>query len=265
MTSITIVSFKKEELPLIIREHQDGFIFIEQDQHARLSGSMIKHWNEAHLPNSPFHSSIIYAIDQHDVGWKPFDQEPFWNDQSQAPYSFTDFPNPAKTVLYTAGIESVEAVDVYASLLCSVHYTRFLEKDASSYSQQFVVQEKNRQHRIIHSLEHFDAAVFAVHSSLLQLCDNLSLFICLNEPGENKHPFFVHGIPLSAELRYFTSDKLAVTWKDKQTIALSEFPFTAPATFTYPYKWVAKRAIIEQGLIPAYKQVPVQETTISFM
>ncbi|WP_181917198.1 DUF3891 family protein [Virgibacillus dokdonensis] len=250
---------------MIIRKQQNSFIFIEQDQHARISESMIKHWNKAYLPQSPYHDSAIYAIQQHDVGWRPFDEEPFWNDQSQAPYNFTDFPTPAKTVLYTAGIEKVASADLYAGLLCSLHYTRFLEKDTSYYSKQFVDQERRRQQRIISSLKQFDEETLAIHLDLLQLCDNLSLFICLNKPGENTHPFFKNGIPLSAKLKGFTNQLLETTWQDKQTIQLSQLPFSSATTFTYPYKQVTKTAIYEQGLISTYTQAPIKEIAVTFV
>ncbi|MFU0790497.1 MAG: DUF3891 domain-containing protein [Virgibacillus proomii] len=250
---------------MIVRAHKNGYILIEQDHHAQTSGDMIKKWKEIHFPKSEHKASVIYAIDKHDIGWKPFDQEPFWNDLAEKPYSFIDFPNSAKTMLYASGIDQVEAVDSYAGLLCSVHYTRFLKGDASPISRKFVKQEKQRQQRIIQMAGNFDSELFAKYYSLLQLCDNLSLFICLNEPGTDQHPFFKEGIPLPANLESFTGEKINLTWKDKTTVALSDFPFVSEVSFSYPYKWLATESIVGKGLIPAYQQAPFRETTISFV
>ncbi|EQB39049.1 MULTISPECIES: DUF3891 family protein [Virgibacillus] len=250
---------------MIVREQPDGFIMIEQDHHARVSGDMIRQWNTFHLPNSPFQSSLFLAIDQHDGGWKAYDQDPFWNDYHQVPYSFTDFPNPAKTLLYTNGIENVEAHDSYAALLCSFHYTRFLLDDNQLESRQFVSQERLRQQRIIRQLPEFRFDIFMKHYGLLQLCDNLSLFLCINEPGKNEHPFFKNGIPIPDTLDCFHGKSLEITWKDNHTLRVNDFPFQKDTSFGYSYKWVTKREITTNGLIRAYKQSSFKQISFSIV
>ncbi|MFD1037767.1 DUF3891 family protein [Virgibacillus byunsanensis] len=251
---------------MIIREGSNGFVMIEQDYHAHISGEIITNWKDSlfHEPN--LRGSVEYAIFNHDYGWKLIDKQPFWNDQKQAPYSFIDFPTPPKTVFYKHGIDEIEKVDPYAGLLCSRHYTRFLIDDTSPEAEAFVQKEEKRQRNLKHSLPAFDKALFDFHYGLLQFCDNLSLYICLNEPGtsnKEEHPFFKDGLPVPASLDICNQDKLHLRWKDKNTIQMSDFPFDGPVYTSLKQKVVSKGAISANGVIESYQEMPFVEIDIS--
>ncbi|WP_106495307.1 DUF3891 family protein [Lentibacillus sp. Marseille-P4043] len=253
---------------MIVREHANDFIMIEQDNHAHISGELIANWEESSFPGAKLRKSVEYAIFHHDCAWKPIDEQPFWNDQKQAPYTFIDFPAPAKLVFYKNGIDQVEQKDSYAGLLCSEHYKRFLANDISKAGQAFVNQENERQKRIITKLPSFDKQLFTIHYDLLQLSDNLSLYICLNEPGgkkENEHPFFRDGIPVSKKLNFLDHSKLTPKWKDPDTIILPGLPFEEPITIVLKQKLVEKGAIYSNGLIPSYVQAACQEIKLNLI
>ncbi|MFK2825622.1 DUF3891 family protein [Bacillus sp. B190/17] len=248
-----------------MRERKDEFVMIEQDHHAQVSGRIMAHWKASLFPGENFRKSVEYAISRHDCGWKPFDQEPFWNDKKQAPYTFIDFPVLAKTVLYRHGIDEVEKEDAYAALLCSMYYMGFLKNEASGEAKAFLALEKERQERLIRSLELSDLSLLNFHCGLLQFGDHLSLYICLNEPGaakEKELPFFRDGIPLSAALYPFEQNKIQLYWRNKETIAMETFPFEREITITLKQKILPKEAIASKGLLQCYKEAPLNELTI---
>lgn len=250
---------------MIVRENGDHFIMIEQDDHAHISGEFIKNWHSDFFDGEEFRKSVIYAIYQHDIGWKAFDKQPFWNDAKQAPYTFIDYPTPAKTVLYTHGIDLVEQQDTYAALLCSEHYRRFLLHDDSNEAQAFVKQERARQQQIIASLPKFDQQLFDFHYGLLQLCDNVSLYLCLNEPDvttENTHPFFRAGIPISPALHLFTNTKVQLSWEDENTVMIHDFPFIIHTVVQLQQRTLAMETIRAKGLMKAYESAPPQVVDI---
>ncbi|MFB4169616.1 DUF3891 family protein [Virgibacillus sp. JSM 102003] len=253
---------------MIVREHTNEFVMIEQDHHAHLSGEIAAHLKESLTPEKELRESVEYAIYKHDDGWKLLDKQPFWNDKNQAPYTFVDFPVLPKTVFYKHGIEEVEKNDSYAGLLCSKHYARFLLDDTSKEAQVFVQQEEERQKRIIQSLTNFDQDAFNFHYGLLQLCDNLSLYICLNEPGtpkEKEHPFFQKGIPVSSSIGVFKWDKLNFRWLDENTILTDEILFDRPLTITLKQKLVDKDSISKKGLIESYNSAPTQQVNVKLV
>lgn len=248
---------------MIVRERTEEFIMIEQHHHAEISGHMIHFWRKNRLRGQEAMESIILSAYQHDCGWKPADKQPFWNDKQLAPFAFTSFPTPLKTLIYKHGIDEVANKDKYAALLCSEHYTRFMLPDESEEAKAFVKSEKARQKKLVESLPEFDADLFEHHYSLLQLSDNLSLFICLNEPGKNEHPFFRKGIPLSPTLNL--GEKMNPQWVNENMIKIDDFPFEKPFAVTLKQKVIRKRDIAKKGLINSYKEASFQEISIKLI
>ncbi|MFD2043278.1 DUF3891 family protein [Ornithinibacillus salinisoli] len=253
---------------MIVRERENEFIMIEQHNHALTSGDIMSHWKDSLFHGKANRKSVETAIYMHDYGWKEFDKQPFWNDQTQAPYTFSDFPTYPKIILYAHGINEVEKKDMYAALLCSEHYTRFLLNHTSVEAQSFVTEEKKRQKRILKSLGNIDKLLFRFHYGLLQLGDNLSLFLCLNEPGvakEKEHHFFKHGIPLASSIEGVNQSTLGVEWIDNQTVSVHEFPFDQAFTVAFNQKKVSKASIKELGLINAYEEASSEKVTVQLV
>src|SRR5699024_5416414 len=178
-----------------------------QHDHAQISSKLYQQLPEKFLPKKEYQFEVNYAIEQHDCGWIPFDETPFWNDKANEPHSFTNFPTEPKTVLYEYGINRVEEKYPYAALLCSEHYTRFLRKSMDKTAKNFVQKEQARQERILKQLN-VAKDLWMAHYEILQFFDNLSLYICLNEPGtphEEEHHFFRKGISLPSS---FNENKL---------------------------------------------------------
>ncbi|WP_230856137.1 MULTISPECIES: DUF3891 family protein [Bacillaceae] len=248
-----------------MRDHSDRYILIEQDNHAHISGKLAANWQEALFQGDRVRKAVEFAIYHHDLGWRLLDKQPFWNDKSNRPYTFLDFPELPKTVFYKHGIDEVEQNDTYAGLLCSRHYTRFLENSTLEEARLFVQHEKRRQQRIKQSLPAFDQASFDFHYGLLQFCDNVSLYICLNEPGaakEQEHPFFKDGIPIPDSFAFLKQKKAEVAWMNDQTIMMDVFPFNGSVDVMLKQKTVTKESILEKGVIESYQNAPLQQTTI---
>jgi len=249
--------YGKRMILMIIREQNDAFIMIKQHDHAQISKKLYQQLHNHLLPKESF--SLEYAIAQHDCGWIPFDEAPFWNDQQQSPFSFTNYPTEPKTVLYEYGINLIEENDLYAALLCSEHYTRFLNNSSNASATGFVERERARQKRIKDQLNTKEA-LFLKHYEILQFFDNLSLYICLNEPGtakEDEHYFFKKGIKLP---HIFAENQiLTPNWKTDKIIELNKNLFTSSFPISLKQKVVSKQSIIEQGLQEAYSNTNTEE------
>jgi len=66
---------------MIIRENKDSFIMIEQHSHAEVSADIMSYWDDELNPELSLTKSVHYAIRNHDLGWKNFDKQPFWDDK----------------------------------------------------------------------------------------------------------------------------------------------------------------------------------------
>ncbi|GAB2572470.1 DUF3891 family protein [Gracilibacillus alcaliphilus] len=250
---------------MIVREEGEHFILISQPDHALLSGECLMHLEEVYWGDIVYKDSVIYAAYQHDCGWQAFDQQPFWNDRTNHPYSFIDFPNIPKIVLYTQGIQKIQKKDDYAALLCSKHYQRFLATASFPEARSFVLQEAQRQEQLINNLTYFDHDQLEADFSLLQFSDMLSLFVCMNRPGttdDHIHSFFKGGISIAVSAVSHFPAKYAISWQDAEHIVMNPFPFSRAFSITLKQKRIAKTDIQQQGLLKAYEQAPLTEQTI---
>ncbi|SHF71642.1 DUF3891 family protein [Ornithinibacillus halophilus] len=253
---------------MIIRERDQEFVMIEQHNHGQVSGDIMSKWKESMFIEQSHRRSVEFAIYNHDLGWNEFDQQPFWDDKDQKPYSFSTFPTLPKIILYKHGIEEVEKEDPYAGLLCSEHYSRFLANNTSIPAQEFVRSEKERQQKLWKKLQPLDKRSFNFHYGLVQLGDNLSLYLCLNEPGinkENEHPFFKSGIPLNSALIGFQESTLQLRWKNSSTVEIHEFPFKSSFHVRWKEKVVKKQLIQDVGLLEAYATTPFETREVQFV
>ena len=247
---------------MIVREREDAFIMIDQHHHASISGQLFEWIKEDFtIKNKKERNSIRLAIDLHDVGWKPFDLSPMWNDKKNIPYDFITLPNTIKSVLYKNGIDIVAQKNNYATLLCSHHYVRFLQKDSNTCSKQFVQSEKERQANIIKEFNFFHNERFLTHYELLQFFDNLSLFICLHETNpsdEDIHFFFKNGIKLP---ELYGGGSMQLNWQNNR-ITLNTPIFAEPVSINLQQKVITKAAINEMGVLNAWENTPYEASQL---
>jgi hypothetical protein len=210
---------------MIVRERPDSYVIIRQHDHGQLSGRFALHWAESPRPFEP----TIYAITNHDLGWQFLDRSVRWDEASGKPYSFTNYPTEPKLRAYKEGLRLLR--NPYATCLCSMHYTSFMQimqgsEDAAEV--RFREIELRRQEMLkgrmsVEELENLDH-----NFRLLQLCDNLSLFVCLNEPGSNEHPWYKNGFS-------FAGERFEPVWEDRRTLRLKPNPFSEPFDLVAPY------------------------------
>jgi hypothetical protein len=251
---------------MIVYEDENAFIMTEQHEHALLSEGFALNWKEELFPGSNKKESVLYAIAQHDRSWIDVDESPIWNDHTNEPYTFIDFPISLKLHFYRKGIDEIEKQNPYAALLCSIHYSRFFEgiiddKRIISYLNE----EHLRQKRLSISLnlnEEEDKDLL-FHFHLLKFCDNISLFVCMQEAGvadKDLHNWFKKGIfqPFS----FFTESTFNVEWKSVREILVNPFPFKREFELSIPLRRVAKAHVKEKGILHAFHDTPIQIRTV---
>jgi hypothetical protein len=252
---------------MIIRETGQTFVFIAQHDHATLSGQLAEYWKEDSFWQNAYYQDTLLAIYQHDRGWIAPDNSPGWDHAQQKPYSFLSYPLEQKLVHYKQGIDEVEAMNPYASVLCSMHYVSFM-RNANRVEQTFISQEQARQHRLkaklrINTPE--EEALCQYHFHLLQFFDDLSLYLCINHPGvpkKKEYPFFLEGFK-NTELFTFTGNtKIQAGWKSPEAVFVTPFPLGEEVEAVIVYREIPKKEIELHGLIKAYKEAPIQKYTV---
>ncbi len=241
---------------MIVTKTEDAFRLFMQHDHAKVSGEFARHWSSDLFPFENLRDEVEFAITQHDRAWIPLDQQPTWNDDAGEPHSFMNYPLKRKVQHYEQGIEEVRQESLYAGLLCGAHYLSFFDQSSSNpIIQQFISREISNQEESKHVLgTKYNEDAFDFHFRLLQFCDDLSLYFCLNEPGIDKkdeNKMFRNGF----RQRFAGLDeRIVASWKHPDEIQLSPFPFENHFDINIPYRLVYQKEIDDKGLEKAYQE-----------
>ncbi|MDR4947653.1 DUF3891 family protein [Neobacillus cucumis] len=254
---------------MVIYEREHDWVMTPQHHHGLLSGDIARHWNSAYISDTERWSEVIFAITQHDCCWIDLDETPLWNDGAKMPYTFIDFPLIPRLTFYKKGIDEVENQSPYAGLLCSLHYHSFMIGNKEPAAVTFTRQEKARQHRLMKQLNlltDHEEDLIKLYFQMVQFCDNLSLYLCMQEPGTPKadeFPWFKEGFP---EIFSFTNGhKIIAEWLDSKQVALSPSPLASPAVVTIKLKEVTKSSIHMLGIAEAYHNAEWKERTFTLI
>jgi len=214
---------------MIVRERPDSYLLIRQHDHALASGEFAKHWARKPRPLE----STLYAIAHHDVAWQGPDASVRWNEETGRPYSFIDYPTEPKIQAYSEGLDWLEGRDPYAACLCSLHYETLMRRFGESEAEErFTDAESRRQARLRTGMSEEELENLEYNLDLLRLCDGLSLFVCLNEPGDDDNPPpYPRGFELFGE-------RFEPVWEDQGTLRLDPNPFSGPFGISVPYTLV---------------------------
>ena len=215
---------------MVVRERPDRFLLFGQHEHALMAGEFARRWGERPVP----FESTVYAVANHDLAWREPDGEVLWNEEKDRPYSFVDYPLHLKLPAQKRGIDRVEARDSYAGCLCSMHYARFLLDAERPEETEFRDGEFERQRRLEQGMSAAELENLERNFRLLRLCDGLSLFLCLNEPGGNEDP------PPYPEGFVFKGTRFDLVWEDGQTLGLDPNPFSEAFGIEVPYRIVGR-------------------------
>ncbi|MFD0959065.1 DUF3891 family protein [Paenibacillus chungangensis] len=254
---------------MIIREEAQHFIMIAQHDHGRLSGDIASSIKSSYFIDEMMRDTVIQTIYEHDRGWIKLDETPIWHDAASRPFTFEDYPIAPKLHFYGLGIDEVEEMSPYGGLLCCMHFSSFelLRQTDQEDCVAFCAREDERQVRLREQLGSLNEEALTAHFKILQFCDDLSLYVCLNDAGatkEEEHPWFSGGFK---HADYFTGRSdgvLLARWLNEEEIRVTPEVFASSFQTTLPYKRVAKEDIERSGIHDAYYQSPMLEQRVKF-
>ncbi len=252
---------------MIVLNRDRDILLFEQHHHALVSGIMAMHWRYDAFKGEHLREQVEYAVAQHDRAWIPLDQKPLWNGDKEQPYSFIDYPMNEKMLRYQEGVDRVERRTKYGALLCCLHYLSFFPEQSDDPDiQSFITEENTRQKRLKKELgDTVQEDYLQFHFDLLQFCDDLSLYCCMNEPGVSKQhelSWFRGGFPQQFD---FASDKIVAHWQDDKTVMVDSFPFRSTFYVDIPYRKLRKDQIEEGGFRKAWEDSVLSNRRVQFI
>lgn len=113
---------------MIRRKDSEGWILVSQHDHAVLAGEIIALWgNELFSPPRPF-EEVVFAVREHDSGWKDWDARPKINPENEYPANFMEMEPRDQYGIWKGSYIGHAKEHPYASSLIALHFDRFNEK-----------------------------------------------------------------------------------------------------------------------------------------
>ncbi|MFC5282180.1 DUF3891 family protein [Pedobacter alpinus] len=244
---------------MIFREDTDNYILITQHDHAYIAGELFSHLKKEIIAVEHY-ESFKFAIHQHDRAWIIPDSHPLFNDVTKKPFTFLDFPERLRLTFYKLGVDQVDQANSYAALLCSMHYCNLASISSSDNVKQFLDREKLRQKHLINKLKIPHTGLLEYQLKILKLCDDISLYICMNKPGATKEEevaMFRKGFPESELFHKKLDLKVRAYYRDRNIIKFNSSPFEDDMfEIKVPLKRVSKKLVEDIGLADAYHAEP---------
>jgi len=179
---------------VIVREEGEDLVLVRQSDHALLSGWLAAAWGAPPwAAPEPYLSSVV-AARLHDLAWTTFDEALPCRADGR-PYAFSEVARSVSTRLYAQGLDAVQAIDAYAGLLASLHFSGFftshwgwshrgrpqsLDGDEEDAIRGFLEREDERQRRLRDRLgvDQVRDRQLMCNYLWLQLWDRISLDVC---------------------------------------------------------------------------------------
>lgn len=215
---------------MIRREEKEGWFLISQHDHAELAGDIMKYWGNDRLTRPEPYDEVIFAISEHDNGWRGWDSSPKVSPENGYPMNFMEMNFPDQYEIWTRCFKRHAAEHPYASALIALHFRTFNErvvnknpdnngaKDLRAEMDDFI----SRMLRIDIPNAVLNSLPKQVRTNLrfVQIGDVISLALChgWSEIGINDVPLDYNGSVGAMDIK---SD-------DGKNFILSPYPFSRP-------------------------------------
>jgi hypothetical protein len=113
---------------MIRRDAAQGWILITQYDHAVLAGNLMERWGNETFSSPLPREEVLFAVREHDCGWKEWDSAPKINPENGYPANFMEMESSDQTDIWRRSFESHAEEHPYASALIALHFARFNRK-----------------------------------------------------------------------------------------------------------------------------------------
>lgn len=205
---------------MIVVDEGETLRIITQPDHARFAAELLSLWRTDNLPTHPRRQQLLFAVREHDNGWREADAAPSIDPDTQRPLTFDRYPESARLEIWQRAILRFAEQQPYASLLIAKHAETIHRPLTTGWQNLFDQIEEVRRQWI--ETAGTNRAEVESDYRYLQLADTLSLAYCRRQPG---------------------AVQASMTAKvDAEYLRLRPFPLAGTTTFHIPVRRIANRA-----------------------
>jgi hypothetical protein len=211
--------------PVIVARDHGSLHFVTQPDHARFAAELLSLWRADGMPEHPRRAELLFAVREHDNGWREADAAPRWNAGLGRPHDFTTTPREDRIEIWQRGTARFAGEHPYASLLVTHHALRLhQDRPRTEGWADFLDYLGELQQGLLESLGIAEGDLAADYR-WLDLADLISLAVCNRWSG----PFERHGV------------RGHVRSGPDLSLALDPFPLAGATTFRIPCRSLPER------------------------
>ena len=207
---------------MIVVTEQDTWRFITQPDHAAFAAELLSLWRAEGVPEHPRRADLLFAVREHDNGWREADAAPRWDPQRRRPHDFLTMPRPARIEIWERGVSRFAGGHPRAALLITRHARRLHRDRRGDEAWAGLLETFDELERGLAEATGATEEEIAADDRLLDRSDTLSLAACSGRTD----PFERHGV--RARLC-------------EGTLEIDPFPLAGATTFRIPCRRIAIR------------------------
>lgn len=207
---------------MIFVTEEDTWRFITQPDHAAFAAELLSLWRAEGLPEHPRRADLLFAVREHDNGWREADAAPRWDPERRRPHDFLTMPRPDRIEIWERGVARFSGGHPYAALLITRHARRLHRDRRGDEEWRGFLEMLDELERGLAEATGATEEEIAADDRLLDRADTLSLAVC----NRRTDPFERHGV--RARLH-------------EATLELAPFPLAGATTFRIPCRRIAAR------------------------
>ena len=207
---------------MIVVPENDKLLLITQPDHAAFSAELLSLWRAEGVPDHPRRTELLFAVREHDNGWRETDAAPHCDPGSRRPYDFISIPREDRIELWERGAARFAGTHAYAALLITRHALNLHAGRRGQEGWGSFLDYLDELSRGLMEETGLSEDEIAADYRFLDRSDALSLAVCTRRSD----PFESHGV----RARYLDS-----------TLLLDPFPLAGATTFRIPCRRIPDR------------------------
>ncbi|HYO15999.1 MAG TPA: DUF3891 family protein [Thermoanaerobaculia bacterium] len=207
---------------MLVTPEGSTLTLVTQPDHAWFSGELTSLWRTHGLPDNPRRAEILFAVREHDNGWREADAAPRCDPETGRPLDFLAMPREERIEIWERGTARFAGEHPYAALLITRHALSLHGDRRGQEEWQAFLDYLDELERGLLEETGVPEETVAADYRLLDVADLLSLAAC----NRWRQPFERHG--LQGELR-------------DGTLHLDPFPLAGATTFRVPCRRIPDR------------------------
>jgi hypothetical protein len=213
---------------VIVVDEGERLRLVTQPDHAHFAGELVALWRADGLPGHRRREDLLFAVREHDNGWREPDAAPSWNAGAERPHDFLSVPDAVKVEVWRRGVDRFAAQRPYAALLVALHALALFSGRRGEAPWDPLLDDLAARRDEL--LEAAGASIEEARADyrFLELADTASLGVCSRD-GRT----FERAWPDGGRRGCFE----AAT----ETLYLDAFPLAGATTFRVPARWIPKR------------------------